>query len=380
MKPSKRSKAGAACLLISLLSGCGRSGIGEMTGAGDDDDAATPRSRSPAAPRLLSSSPVDGAIGVPRDTTVAAVFSQTMDPDTLTESTFTLTSGTTAVAIDGNVLYADKTAVFWPTGYLASNRSFIATITTAVMNASDVPMPAKRVWSFTTGTTLAALPVELGTAANYVILTKTGITAVPTVVITGDLGTSPIASGAITGFALVADATNEFSTSAQVTGKVYAADHEPPTPDTLGTAVLDMQAAFLAAAGRSPDVTALGGVAIGGLVITQGVYRWTTALSIPTDVTLSGSATDVWIFQVADALTMTSDAKVILTGGARAENVFWQVTGAVNLGTDAHLEGVVLTAAAVTLGAGASINGRLLAQTAVNLDSNTIAEPIAPIP
>jgi hypothetical protein len=109
--------------------------------------------------------------------------------------------------------------------------------------------------------------------------------------------------------------------------------------------------------------------------LAPGVYQWGTGLLIPTDVTLAGNATDVWIFQIAQGLTMSSATNVVLTGGALPQNVFWQVAGAVDLGTTAHCEGVVLTQTAVRLRTGASINGRLLAQTAVDIDGSTVVEP-----
>ena len=89
-------------------------------------------------------------------------------------------------------------------------------------------------------------------------------------------------------------------------------------------------------------------------------------LLIPTDVTLNGGATDVWIFQIAQNLTMASGTKIILAGGALPKNVFWQVAGLVDLDTTAHGEGVVLTQTSATLRTGASINGRLLAQTSTS--------------
>ena len=221
----------------------------------------------------------------------------------------------------------------------------------------------------------ATHPVNLGTAGDFVILAKSGISTVPTSAVTGDIGVSPAAATYITGFSLTADSTNVFSTSPQVTGKVYAADYAPPTPSNLTTAVGDMELAFTDAAGRAPDVTELGAGNIGGMTLAPGVYKWGTGLLIPTDVTLTGSATDVWIFQIAQNLTMSSAAKVLLAGGALPKNVFWQVAGLVDLGTTAHCEGVVLTQTSVTLRTGASINGRLLAQTAVTIDGSTVVEP-----
>jgi hypothetical protein len=198
---------------------------------------------------------------------------------------------------------------------------------------------------------------------------------VPTSDITGNLGVSPAAATSITGFALSLDASNVFSTSTQVTGRVYAADYSPPSPANLTTAVHDMELAFTDAAGRAPDVTELGAGNIGGMNLVPGVYKWSTGLLIPTDVTLTGSATDVWIFQVAQDLTMSTSAMVTLAGGALAKNVFWQVSGLVDLGTSAHCEGVLLTATAITLGNGVSVNGRLLAQTAVTIDGGTVVQP-----
>jgi ice-binding like protein len=218
-------------------------------------------------------------------------------------------------------------------------------------------------------------PVDLGTAGNYVILAETGISTVPTSDITGDLGLSPAAATFITGFSLILDPSRVFSTSSQVTGRVYAADYEPPTPDNLTTAVSDMQLAFTDAAGRPPDVTELGGGDIGGMTLDPGTYQWSTGVLIPTDVTLTGNETDIWIFQIAQTLTMSSATNIILDGGALAQNIFWQVSGVVALGTTAHFEGIILSQTQITLATGASINGRLLAQTAVNLDSNMIVQP-----
>jgi hypothetical protein len=217
--------------------------------------------------------------------------------------------------------------------------------------------------------------VNLGMAGNYAILAKSGISTVPPSAITGNLGISPAAATGITGFALAVDSTNVFATSSQVTGKVYAPDYAAPTPANLTTAVSDMQLAFTDAAGRAPGITDLGAGNIGGKTIAPGVYKWGTALQIPTDVTLAGNATDVWIFQVAQNLTMSSATKVVLSGGALPKNIFWQVAGLVDLGTTAHGEGVVLSMTSVKLETGASINGRLLAQTAVTLDTSTVVAP-----
>jgi hypothetical protein len=225
------------------------------------------------------------------------------------------------------------------------------------------------------GTNPSRLAIDLGTAGNFVVLAKSGISTVPTSAITGDIGVSPIDSTAITGFSMTADATNVFATSAQVTGKIYASNYATPTPANLTTAVDDMQTAFVDAAGRAPDVTELGAGQVGGKTIAAGVYEWSSGLLIPTDVTLSGSATDVWIFQVAQNLSVSSGTHVTLAGGALARNIFWQVSGSVDLGTTSHFEGVILTQTAIALHTGASVNGRLMAQTAVSIDNGTVVQP-----
>lgn len=217
--------------------------------------------------------------------------------------------------------------------------------------------------------------VNLGMAGSYVILAKSAISAVPTSAVTGDVGISPAAASFITGFPLTADSTKVFSTTPQVIGKVYAANYAVPTPTNLTTAISDMQTAFTDAAGRAPDVTELGAGNVGGLTLRRGVYKWGTGLLIPTSITLSGSATDVWIFQIAQNLTVSSAVNVVLAGGAVAKNVYWQVAGLVDLGTTAHFEGVILSQTAITLKTGASIQGRLFAQTAVSIDASAVTAP-----
>ena len=221
-------------------------------------------------------------------------------------------------------------------------------------------------------------PVNLGTAGNFVILSKSGISTVPSSVLTGDIGVSPIAHTAITGFSETMDLSNKFSTSAQVVGKIYAADYTAPTPTYMTTAVSDMEIAYTDAAGRTlPGFTELGAGEIGGLTLVPGLYKWGTDVSISTDVTLSGGPNDVWIFQIAGNLNEAAGKKVTLIGGALPQNVFWQSAGAVAIGTTAHFEGIVLSKTMIAMNTGASVSGRLLAQTAVTLDQSTVTQPAA---
>jgi len=223
----------------------------------------------------------------------------------------------------------------------------------------------------------AAQPaVDLGTAGNYVILAKSGISTTGTTLITGNIGVSPIDQTALTGFSETMDASNVFSTSDYVVGKLYAADYAPPTPTIMTTAVSDMETAYTDAAGRTlPDYTEIGAGNIGGMTLTSGLYKWGTGVTIPTDVTLSGSSSDVWIFQIAQNLDISNGKKVILSGGAKAENIFWQVAGQTTLGTTSVFNGNILDQTAIVLNTGATLNGRALAQTAVTLDANKVSLP-----
>ncbi|HYO94098.1 MAG TPA: ice-binding family protein [Polyangiaceae bacterium] len=216
--------------------------------------------------------------------------------------------------------------------------------------------------------------VPLGAAGNYAILAESAISTVPTSAITGHLGLSPAAASYITGFSLTRVGASW--TSPQVVGSIFAADNDPPTPSNLTTAVANMHTAYTDAAGRrSPNFLNLGGGAIGGLTLAPGLYRFTSAVTVTSGVTLSGGANDVWIFQITGNLLMSAAQSMTLSGGAQAKNIFWQVAGLVDFGSSAHAEGIVLSKTAIKLGAGASINGRLLAQTQVNLSSSTVTQP-----
>ncbi len=384
-------------LLASLVSGCGGGGTRSVTaapGANVAPGAVGIAGGTATDPTVRSSSPTNAAANVPTSqragtaTSVTAIFSQAMNPATINSNpagtlpTFTLKE-TSGNSVPGTVAMnaAGTVATFTPTGPgLTPNTSYTATVSTAAKSAAGVAMANPVVWTFVTKAIASngLLPVSLGTAGNFAILAKSGISTVPGSAVTGDIGVSPIARIAITGFSEIMDVTNAFSRSAQVVGKVFAADYAPPTPINLTTAVGDMEIAYADAAGRTlPDFTELGAGAIGGLTLVPGLYKWSTGVSIATNVTLSGSATDVWIFQVAGDVTQASATSVTLAGGALAKNIFWQVAGGagVTIGTTAHFEGVVLAVTAINVRTGASANSRLLAQTAVNLQQNAITQP-----
>lgn len=212
--------------------------------------------------------------------------------------------------------------------------------------------------------------VNLGVAGKFAILSKSGITNVYKSAVTGDIGASPITGAAI------------LVSCAEVVGSIYSVDAAGPLPcrltnaSRLTTAVENMQSAYSDAAGRSkPNFVNLGAGNIGGKTLTPGLYKWTSAVIIPSNITISGGPDDVWIFQIAGTLNMSSAVRITLSGGAQAKNIYWQTAGAVTLGTTSHFEGIILGKTGINLQTGASINGRTLAQTAVTLQMNTVTQP-----
>jgi hypothetical protein len=217
--------------------------------------------------------------------------------------------------------------------------------------------------------------VDLGTAGNYAILSKTGISTVPESVITGDIAVSPIAGGAITGFSLIANPEGIYTKAGQVNGKVYAANYLGDTPSVLTTAVGDMEIAYTDAASRAnTKVVDLHSGLIGGKTLTEGVYKYNSDVEIyaNTDVTFDGNADSVFIIRMTGSLLQAANTNVILLNGVKAENIFWQVAGAVSVGAGATMKGTLLVKTSVTFMTGSTLIGRVLAQTACVLQSATI--------
>ena len=181
-----------------------------------------------------------------------------------------------------------------------------------------------------------------------------------------------------------------FSTSTQVTGKIYAADYStsggcvtmPDTATLLTTAVGDKNTAYTAAAampkaGGGLTTACPGGGAFGGLTVAPGVYKCAVNVGIATatNLVLNGTATDVWVFEITGSLAQAANTQVQLTGGALPQNVFWQISNGASIGAGAHMEGVILSATNISLLTGATMKGRLLAKTGVLMDSNTVVQP-----
>lgn len=331
------------------------------------------------APLVVYTMPADAATGVSITASPAIRFNEAMAPGTIIAANFTVMAGATPVA--GSVTYdiPNTKAIFSPAANLAYNTEYTCTVSAAVTDVAGNPMAIERTWSFTTTDLVGAgpAPVRLGTAGAYVVLAKTAITNIPSSAITGDIGLGPAPESYITGFSQT-KATG-YSTSPQVTGFIYAADMTPPTPANMTTAIADMEAAYTDAAGRpcAPANLDLSGGTIGGLSFAPGVYRWGSDVQMDADITVAGlgGSNDVWIFQISGNLVVASGKQVVLSGGAQARNIFWQIAGIATLDTGAAFEGIILSQTQVQMLTGATLVGRALAQTQVTLDQNSVTAP-----
>lgn len=201
-------------------------------------------------------------------------------------------------------------------------------------------------------------PLNLGTAASYGVLGASTVTNTGPTIVNGDVGLSPGSS--ITGFdggpGIVNGTINQTNAAAT-------------------QAQSDALVAYNAAASLTPTTTGVGELA--GLSLSPGVYNGgAVVLSDNGQLTLAGSASSVWVFQVASELRIGSATQIVVTGGANACNVFWQVGTSATINSGAQFQGTVLADQSVTANTAASITGRLIAlNAAVTLDSNPITAP-----
>lgn len=212
--------------------------------------------------------------------------------------------------------------------------------------------------------------LDLRSTTGFVILAGSLISNVPTSAITGDIGLSPAARSFLTGFGL-----------SEVTGTIYASNDVSPAgvAAMLTAAKGDLTIAYNDAAGRtSTDIVLLVGN-IGGLTLTPGLYKSNGSIEISSgNLTFDAkeNANATFIIQIASSLVVTSGRQVILSGGAKASNIFWQVGTSATLGTTSVFKGTIMADQSISMNTGATIEGRLLARiAAVTLKSNTVVKP-----
>ncbi len=325
------------------------------------------------APTVISTDPVNNAVSVPLNKVITATFSMPMDPLTINATTFTLNRSGTPVA--GTVTYSGTTASFTPAASLLINTVYTATITTGARNVAGTPLANNYVWSFTTGPSIVG-PVVLGTAARFGILAGVGVSnqAGFSVINNMDVGIYPGVRSSVTGF----------PPATIVNGAIYASDDitPPGTPAMLLQAKTDLTNAYLAAEGASSPAPVTVSGDLGGQTLAPGIYKSTSTLSVGNgNLTLDaqGNPNAFWIFQIASAFTTVGGAggNIILAGGARADNIFWQTGSSATIGDYTSFQGNILALTSITMNSHATAVGRMLARNGavVMTSTNIITKP-----
>src|ERR1035437_10389275 len=215
-------------------------------------------------------------------------------------------------------------------------------------------------------------PVNLGSASTFAVFGGSGVTCTGNSVITGDLGVYPIGGDAVTGFFT----DDGGGGPCKVIGTIQDNDSGPETTAAKHAAA-SLTIAIDDAKGRTGAFTAVGPgtsyVDLGGATLTPGLYKSTSTLGITGTVTLTGKG--VYIFQIADGLTVSNASAVVLAGGAQEADVFWQVGTLASLGSTVAFQGNILAGSGVTMNSGATLVGRALSQTNVTFIANTVTLP-----
>ena len=323
------------------------------------------------APTVSSTSPRDLQTNVVINKTIAATFSKPIDALTLTTTSFKLT-GPGSANVAGTVNYdaASMIATFSPSSNLAPNTTYTATIKGGANGVKDLagnPLAIDKVWTFTTGTQVAQAPINLGSASTFAVMATASTGGTGPDQINGDVGLNPGSAQGIS--------------PAQINGSIHVDDQ------AIITAQSDLRAAYHDAVSRSLSSVSLPGN-MGGLTFTPGLYTNSTSVLIQgagpnNNVTLDaqGDPNAIFIFQMGSTLTTGPGAQVILAGGAKASNIFWQVGTSATLDTTTIFKGNVLAGVTITVNSGSVVEGRLLGGSSsdgsVTVNASTVTVPAA---
>ena len=338
-------------------------------------------------PNVVLVNPVDTGTAVCINKTVNATFSEAMDPLTLTTATMTLApSSNLNAAVVAVVSYdaAAKIASINPSANLAPSTAYTATVFGGTVGVKDLvgnALAADKVWQFTTGTSECQTPVALGSSSNFAILASAAITNVPTSVISGDVGLTPDTGANITGFSSPASCP-------EIGGHLYAVDGAGPAcalidATLLSNAKADALTAFIDATGAGRGTPTPVTTDLAGLTLYPGLYESLTTLDFSAGGILTldaqGDSNAVFVIRSASAITTLGTSQVVLSGGAKASNVFWTAGSSITLGTNSIMKGSMLAGTSITLQTGANLEGRALTQgssaAAITCDTCTITVP-----
>ncbi len=325
-------------------------------------------------PTVISTDPANLATGVPLNKVITATFSEPMNASTITNSSFLVKLG--SVTVPGTVTYAGVIASFTPTSLLLSDSTYTCTITTLAKNLAGTPIASNYVWTFSTKLHTGPLPIDLKSVGRFGIIAGVGVSnnAGQSEIHDQDVGISPGVRSSVTGFppAII------------VNGAIYASDDiaPPGVAAMLIQAKQDLTDAYLAAEGATSPAPALVAGDLGGQTLAPGIYKSTSTLLVQSgSLTLDaqGDVNAVWIFQIAAGFTTVGGAggNIILSGGAQAKNIFWQVGSSATIGDFTSFKGNVLALTSITMNSGATAVGRMLARNGavVMTSTNIINKP-----
>ncbi len=323
------------------------------------------------APVVVLVNPAENAQSVAVSSSINATFSKAMDPLTINTASLKVNGVTGSVSYDAN----SKIATFVPAAALAAGTTYTATVTTAAKDLAGNALALDKVWSFTTATIpVVQATVNLGAASTFGTFGGTaGMTNMGTLTqINGDIGTIATQTSTVTGFHDTAGDIYTETTSNQgaVNGKIYTCTTSVTGPTsavvnpascTIATnARLDAQKAYLALAAMPPGANP--GANLANLTLAPGVYTAPSGSFLVEGGNLTldaqGNANAIWVFQMASTLTVGGPGaafpqSIILSGGAVAKNVFWQV------GSFATING----------GGGGTMVGTIIAQEGVSFST-----------
>jgi hypothetical protein len=339
------------------------------------------------APTVTLVNPAEDGLAICTNKTVNVTFSESMAPFSLTTSTLTLApSSTLGSPVTAVVTYDALTRIasINPSTNLTASTAYTATVLSGTQGAKDLAgnaLLADQVWRFTTGVGECQSPVALGSASNFAILASAAITNIPTSSITGDVGLTPDTGANITGFSAPL-------TCPEVVGRMYAVDSSGPAcalvdAVLLSNAKTDALAAFVNATGAARGTPTPISTNLEGLTFYPGLYESLTSIDLSAGGVLTldaqGDPNAVFVIRSATAINALSTSQVVLSGGAKAHNVFWSAGSAITLGANSVMKGSLLASTAITLQTGAQLEGRALNQgaaaAAITCDACTITVP-----
>lgn len=398
-----------ALLVAFSVAGCGSGGGGD-SGNGNgiqiltsDTVPGAPGAIAPgttgtaSGPTVSSSNPSNGATNVsvsivgsdnlvtPR--TFSATFSETMSPATIVSpaSSFTVKETVSGNHVTGNVsMNASNTiATFTPSAILTNNTQFTAIVTTAPTNPVGSALVSSYGWSFTTGAHIGQAPINLGTAASFLVLGGTSIDNVSTALnptrVNGQFGIDPGRATNVTGFS---DST-PVGTGIILTGGIQSGS-------IVSQAKTDLSAALNEANARTHNQVPIGTSDLSSTVVPggspgvypPGLYSSVSSLALGAgNMTLDakGDPDAVWVFKAGSQLIVGDTRQILLLNGAKASNIFWALGSSANIGDQVGFKGNILAGSSNTIGTasamGTTVEGRVLSVSGLHLYATTISAP-----